>query len=92
MELEDASLPDRSNMEDDFHKMEKKKKQMMKFKEHIFKNAKENIDWAQTRYKQDYDRKRSATEVLYIIYVSQTAYVLFITLGPGGWYYGVVKK
>ena len=49
--------------EDDLPVLEKKMKQMMKFKEHLFKDAKANIDQAQSRYKQDYDRKRSASEV-----------------------------
>ena len=49
--------------EDDLPVLEKKIKQMMKFKEHLFKDAKANIDQAQSHYKQDYDRKRSASEV-----------------------------
>ena len=64
MELEGSSIPDGSEMaEDDLPVLEKKMKQMMKFKEHLFKDAKANIDQAQSRYKQDYDRKRSASEV-----------------------------
>ena len=64
MELEGSSIPDGSEMaEDDLPVLEKKMKQMMKFKEHLFKDAKANIDQAQSRYKQDYDRKQSASEV-----------------------------
>ena len=59
MELEDTSTADGNEMEDDLHGVEKKMEQMMKFKEHMFKDAKENVDQAQARYKQDYDRKRS---------------------------------
>ena len=47
----------------DLHEVEKKMKQMMKFKEHMLKDAKANIDQAQSRYKQDYDRTQSASEV-----------------------------
>ena len=57
MELKSTSTPDEGGIEDDFHEVEKKMEQMMKFKEHMFKDAKENIDQAQIRYKQDYDHK-----------------------------------
>ena len=67
MELESTSTPDEGGIEDDLHEVEKKMEQMMKFKEHMFKDAKENIDQAQARYKHDYDRKRSAHEVLCIV-------------------------
>ena len=43
MELEGSSIPDGSEMaEDDLPVLEEKMKQMMKFKEHLFKDAKAN--------------------------------------------------
>lgn len=66
MELEGSSIPDGSEMaEDDLPVLEKKMKQMMKFKEHLFKDAKANslaTNKTMTT-NEDYDRKRSASEV-----------------------------
>ena len=44
---------------------------MIKFQEKMLTNASVNIKNAQTRYKKDYDKKRSLTEVWYIIKYSR---------------------
>ena len=70
MELEGNSIPDGSEMaEDNLPVLEKKMKQMMKFKEHLFKDAKANIDQPQSRYKQDYDRNEVLLRYLWIVYI-----------------------
>ena len=71
MELEGSSIPDGSEMaEDGLPVLEKKMKQMMKFKEHLFKDAKANIDQAQSRYT---NKTMTANEVLlrylWIVYI-----------------------
>lgn len=55
---------------------------MMKFKEIMFQNAKDSIHQAQSRYKKDYDHKRSSSEVVCTIKFKPTSVVFNVLLLP----------